>query len=313
MQSLVEGLSLKERLGWLGAIKPMAHVHFAAILWHQGEANAFEPGIYACLFKSLITSWRELFHNPTLPFVFIQLQPCSISLEHRLAQADALTLPSVGMATAMDLGDRGIGNGDYGECHSRYKETAAARAALELRHLIYGDEASSAGPILSNISVVHRVSPDHHSPTGESTSFATLLTFKNAAGIHFGPTVDSAVGCTLPASLEVFMMQSRPVNTTATPADDRPWLDISLSARNGSLRPQFVVDGDVATLTLGQSGVEPFVSKGGVPTQGGPAFEAVALRYAWQDFPDCVLRNGEGYPAVPFQVSLLSRTDDDVH
>ena len=271
---------------------------------HQGEANNFEPDIYSCLFKSLIRSWRQLFHDDALPFVFVQLQPCSISLQHRLAQADALALPRVGMATAIDLGDRGIGNGDYGECHSRYKDTVAARAALELRRLIYGDDVCSAGPVLSNVSVVRRSSPDHHSPTGESTSVSAVLSFTNAAGIHFGPTVDSAIGCALPASQEVFMMQSRPVDAepSATP---RPWLDIGLSARNGTLSPQFSVDGDVATLTLGLPGVPSFPSKGGVATQGGPRFEAVALRYAWQDFPDCVLRNGEGFPAVPFQVSLL--------
>ena len=273
----------------------------------RGEANSFEPEIYSCLFKSLIASWRELFHKATLPFVFIQLQPCSISLEHRLAQADALTLPSVGMATAMDLGDRGVGNGDYGECHSRFKDTAAARAAVELRRLVFGDNVSSAGPVLTNVSVVRRVTADHHSPTGEITSVDVVLTFTNAAGIHLGPTVDSALGCALPASQEVFMLQSRPVNSVAS-AVQRPWLDIGLSARNGSLSPQFVVDGNAATLTLGLSGVPAFVSKGGVPMQGGPKFEAVALKYAWQDFPDCVLRNGEGYPALPFRVSLLPQS-----
>ena len=25
----------EEQLGWLGAIKPMAHVQFSAVLWHQ--------------------------------------------------------------------------------------------------------------------------------------------------------------------------------------------------------------------------------------------------------------------------------------
>ena len=251
-----------------------------------------------------------------LPFVFVQLQPCSISLEHRLAQADALTLPGVGMATAIDLGDRGVGNGAYGECHSRYKEAVAVRAALELRRLVYGDKVSSEGPVLAKVSTERRVAKDRHSPTGESTSFVTVLTFTTAAGMHLGPTVDSLIGCGLPASQEVFMMQSTPTEHTGSAAgvgEGRPWLDISVSARNGSLMPNIVVDGDVATLTLGQAGVPSFVSEHGVPSEGGPTFQAVALRYAWQDFPDCVLRNSEGFPAVPFQVSLVDKTVETVH
>ena len=130
------------------------------------------------------------------------------------------------------------------------------------------------------------------------------------------------------------MMQSRPTNTNTASSSSpvgvgssagaagaavrggvrsfvseavRPWLDVGLAARNGTLTPNIAVDGDVATLTLGQTGIPPFVTKDGKPVQGssGPTFEAVALRYAWQDFPDCVLRNGEGFPAVPFRVSLL--------
>ena len=301
----------EQRLGWLGAIHPMANVQFAAVLWHQGEANSFEPEIYSCLFKNMIASWRQLFRNPTLPFVFVQLQPCSISLEHRLAQAEALTLPGVGMATAIDLGDRGVGNGAYGECHSRYKEAVAVRAALELRRLIYGDKVSSEGPVLAKVSTERRVAKDRHSPTGESTSFVTVLTFTNAAGMHLGPTVDSLIGCGLPASQEVFMMQSTPTEQTGGSAagEGRPWLDISVSARNGSLMPNIVVGGDVATLTLGQAGVPSFVSG----HRGGPKFQAVALRYAWQDFPDCVLRNSDGFPAVPFQVSLHNNVAEAVH
>ena len=171
---------------------------------------------------------------------------------------------------------------------------------------MYGDSVTSAGPVLLNATSVRRVAPDRHSPTGESTSVVTVLTFSNAAGMHLGPTVDSLVGCGLPASQEVFMLQNRPTHTTPPPgAGERPWLDVGLSARNGSLAADISIAGDVATLTLGQPGVPPFVSKAGQPTQGGPAFEAVALRYAWQDFPDCVLRNGRGLPAAPFRVSLL--------
>ena len=45
--------------------------------------------------------------NTGLPFVFVQLQPCGIPPAQRYAQAAALELSGVAMATAVDLQDAG--------------------------------------------------------------------------------------------------------------------------------------------------------------------------------------------------------------
>jgi hypothetical protein len=40
--------------------------------------------------------------------------------------------------------------------------------------------------------------------------------------------------------------------------------------------------------------------------RGTPYCPAKSLRYAWEDFPECALYNGEGLPLPPFNLSLVA-------
>lgn len=90
----------------------------------QGEANTNDPAQYNCLFPAAIEDWRNFWDSPTLPFLFVQIGPSSSNaltdafgnrndsyglplLDIRFSQVTALTLPRVGMASAVDLGDPG--------------------------------------------------------------------------------------------------------------------------------------------------------------------------------------------------------------
>jgi hypothetical protein len=39
---------------------------------------------------------------------------------------------------------------------------------------------------------------------------------------------------------------------------------------------------------------------------GTPYCPAKRLRYAWEDFPECAVYNGDGLPLPPFNVSLAN-------
>ncbi len=49
------------------------------VLWDQAESDSFPqtlPGYYGCQTVAHVTSWRQWFRDPQLPWVFVHLQPC---------------------------------------------------------------------------------------------------------------------------------------------------------------------------------------------------------------------------------------------
>lgn len=64
-----------------GMIVPLQKLKFAAILWYQGESDAGSLQNYGLRFRELIESWRKLFKQPNLPFLYIQLPNCDTEKE----------------------------------------------------------------------------------------------------------------------------------------------------------------------------------------------------------------------------------------
>jgi sialate O-acetylesterase len=65
---------------------PLARMRLAGVWWYQGESNvgvaawrgvcaAWGAEAYACLFPALVAAWRAAFGAPTLFFAFVQLSP----------------------------------------------------------------------------------------------------------------------------------------------------------------------------------------------------------------------------------------------
>ena len=149
---------------------------------------------YGCRFKTMISDWRHRFSsdghtNQTAPFLFVQLagwhadspsfggSPCMIEggdasagaigvptfggavPQQRLVQLEALSLPNVGMACTVDLGDPG---GPYwpGSIHPRHKQPVGARLALEARRIAYGEATLlSRGPQLDKVELLPTDAP----------------------------------------------------------------------------------------------------------------------------------------------------------
>ncbi|MGF2993969.1 sialate O-acetylesterase [Lactococcus lactis] len=64
-----------------GMIATLQKLKFAAILWYQGESDAGSPQNYGPRFRELIESWRKLFKEPNLPFLYVQLPNCDTEKE----------------------------------------------------------------------------------------------------------------------------------------------------------------------------------------------------------------------------------------
>lgn len=252
---------------WQEMILPITPFGFSAVVWHQGEENSDDAIDYTCFQKAMIADWRAKFvASPLLPFVFVQLQPCGIPPDMRYAQAQALALPAVGMASCYDLGDPDPSNKN-GLCHSRYKLQCGARLALEVQRLLpsFASPAVTRGPVVVNVSLV----ADPRSRSHVSIELALA----NNDGLHWNGTKQCSVCC----------------GTVAYP--------MQVQVSSGSWK--YVNPKDV-DLTFSRHSVK--VSGRWFPGWG--PFHPVALRYAWEDFPQCALYNAQGLPAPPFNVTI---------
>ena len=253
---------------WDEMLVPITPFGFTAVVWHQGEENSDDAIDYICFQKAMIADWRAKFSAPLLPFVFVQLQPCGIPPDMRYAQATALSLPAVGMASCYDLGDPDPTN-LHGLCHSRYKLQCGARLALELQRLLpsFAEVAPNVtrGPVVTNVSLV----ADPHSRSRVSIEVGLA----NAEGLHW----DGVKQCSICCGTVAYPMQVRVSSGT--------W--------------KYVNPGDV---DLAFSPHSMKVSGRWFPGWG--PFHPVAIRYAWQDFPQCALYNAQGLPAPPFNITI---------
>jgi len=153
-----------------GMIAPLIPYALRGVIWYQGESNADRAAQYRALFPAMIRDWRAHWGNEKLPFLFVQLagyqkppvEPGDDAwAELRDAQKSALSLPSAGMAVAIDVGDSA-------DIHPRNKQAVGGRLALAARARVYGDTNQYSGPSLKSMKV-----------DGPSVR----LTFDHAAGL----------------------------------------------------------------------------------------------------------------------------------
>ena len=267
-------------------IHPLLPMRFAAVLWYQGESDGYDIDRYQCSFPNLIQDWRTQFGyaDAELPFYFVLLAPyTSAPPLLRAAQLDALGIANVGVANAIDLGDR---YGSQGEVHPRNKSYVGERLARWLLQDIYQQQVQVDGPQLV-------------SATAALTSSAALqVTLQYAddsssQGLFALPTPgcdSSAVGADLCC-------------TEQTPGSFASLVTYSWSLSNGDTytgSSPAVLDAAARTVTV----VDTSAS---LPINGS----LVLVSYAYADWPGCALYNADQLPALPFQLNLTVGSDSD--
>lgn len=123
-------------------------------------------GYYGCQTLAHISSWRTALDAPGLPWIFVHLQPYTGSeapalfdpalyeacgaingdplAELRHEQLNALQLPHVGFASAIDLGDP---TSPYGNVHFQNKQTIARRVVSAALATAFGQPGGSGGAL----------------------------------------------------------------------------------------------------------------------------------------------------------------------
>ena len=131
-------------------IQPLIPYALRGAIWYQGESNTKEACPYAGLLHGLILDWRRHWGLPDLAFHLVQLpgfqpaqehQPDSLWARLREAQCDALSLPHVGIAVTIDLGEAG-------DIHPKNKMPVGERLAQSALALTYGHNLIAGGPLV---------------------------------------------------------------------------------------------------------------------------------------------------------------------
>ena len=121
-------------------VREIVPAALTGILYYQGEQDAEATDQYDALMKLLIKSWRELFRETDLPFLFVQLpmwlnwdaEDLRFWAKLRLAQAKARDeVTNAGMICLLD-------QGEYGNIHPTAKRPVGERLAELAGMMLYG-------------------------------------------------------------------------------------------------------------------------------------------------------------------------------
>lgn len=146
----------KSTLLFNGMIHPLLPFRIKGAIWYQGEANALDnrSAQYRTLFPALIKDWRAQW-GYEFPFLFVQLagfghnkpDPAEYPwAELREAQSQTLSLPTTGMATAIEIGDEN-------DVHPRNKQDVANRLVLAAAKVAYGENIVYSGPTYQSMKI----------------------------------------------------------------------------------------------------------------------------------------------------------------
>ena len=131
-----------------GMIKGLVPFAFRGAIWYQGESNRHDGSHYRDKMEALIKGWREVFHNPEMPFLFVQLAPYQYGTEDPTILAKAwegqtasLKIPNTGMVVTTDVAN-------LKDIHPRNKQDVGKRLALWALAKTYGqDDLVYSGPL----------------------------------------------------------------------------------------------------------------------------------------------------------------------
>lgn len=128
---------------------PLKGYSIKGVVWYQGESNAHNMELHERLFPMLQKSWRNFFHNPELPFYFVQLSSLNRPSWPRFRDSQrrmASRLRNTWMAVTTDVGDSL-------DVHYTNKKPVGERLGLQALHHSYDYNIESDGPICHSVSV----------------------------------------------------------------------------------------------------------------------------------------------------------------
>ena len=130
-------------------IAPLKSLAIKGVIWYQGESNAHNKEAYSKLFTLLVESWRETWHQPDMPFYYVQLSSINRPSWGWFREAQRRLLYSashLGMAVSYDYGHPT-------DVHPQNKRPIGERLAYWALYDSYGrKDIVPSGPLCKSVS-----------------------------------------------------------------------------------------------------------------------------------------------------------------
>lgn len=136
-------------------LKKIIPFSIKGVIWYQGETDACKPHLYEKLFGEMIANWREDWHIPNMPFLFVQITSFGLhdlddwALLREQQLFAARSIENVAMAVSIDCGDKSL-------VHPIDKKPVGDRLALLARAKVYGQDVECSGPVFSSLEITGR-------------------------------------------------------------------------------------------------------------------------------------------------------------
>ena len=136
-----------------GMIAPLLPFPVRGVIWYQGETNVMQKNglAYTGKMQELIEGWRNVWKNPNLAFLYVQIAPWKGAYQGdelpKLweAQVAALKIPGTGMIVTTDLVD------NIADIHPKNKRDVGHRLALWALAKTYGKkDLVYSGPLFKS-------------------------------------------------------------------------------------------------------------------------------------------------------------------
>ncbi len=132
-----------------GSIYPLRYAKWKGVVWYQGEANSRSPRDYRPVLTTFIRALREVFGEPDLPFVIVQLPNFGLPKDDgwmRVQEAQRLTARDLGLPLVVT-----IDQGSPITIHPPNKSEVGRRAALAALQHIYKQDIEGSSPVPKNV------------------------------------------------------------------------------------------------------------------------------------------------------------------
>ena len=131
-----------------GMIFPLLPYALKGVVWYQGESNNDGPILYKTILTTLITNWRQDFHQGNIPFLIVQIAPhkdmCPELRESQLLVHQ--NVPNTALIVTTDCGDAE-------NIHPSHKQPVSERLALAARAIAYNEHIEFAGPTYQSFKI----------------------------------------------------------------------------------------------------------------------------------------------------------------
>lgn len=138
-------------------VKTIAPYGIRGFLWYQGESDDDTPGMnvyYKNMLSGLISDWRTLWKDDTLPFMIVQLpgfgtwmdndRPNEYPIIRQCQQETADTVANVHLCSISDAGEQL-------DIHPKNKKVVGERLALLARKYAYGEDILADAPRMESV------------------------------------------------------------------------------------------------------------------------------------------------------------------